>query len=63
MFAKEVILLPDPTTSFVPRRARRSWLFESGHVKSAAEFSTGWDEARVVLAIIQAFAPLLEGCR
>ncbi|KAL0149596.1 hypothetical protein M9458_055123, partial [Cirrhinus mrigala] len=37
-FTKEVILLPDHTSTNVPRRAKKAWLFEKGHMKSALEF-------------------------
>lgn len=63
IYAKEVILLPDPATDLLPRRAQRAWLFENGHVKSAVEFNTGWNEARVKQAIKESFAPILDDCR
>ncbi|XP_030611803.1 G2/M phase-specific E3 ubiquitin-protein ligase-like isoform X3 [Archocentrus centrarchus] len=62
-FSKEVILLPDHATTHVPRRNRKAWLFENGHIKSALEFCCDWDSDKVVQAIRAAFQPVVEGCR
>lgn len=62
-FTKEVILLPDHTTTLVPRRAVKAWLFENGHIKSALEFCCDWDSDRVIQAIMTAFQPVVEGCK
>ncbi|XP_024660984.1 uncharacterized protein LOC112436027 [Maylandia zebra] len=62
-FTKEVILLPDHLTTHVPRRNKKAWLFENGHIKSALEFSCDWDSDKVMQAIRTAFQPVLEGCR
>lgn len=63
VFFKEVILLPDDKTTHVPRRAKKAWLFENGHVKSALEFGCGWDSDKIMHAITAAFQPAVEGCR
>ncbi|KAL3967315.1 M-phase phosphoprotein 8 [Sarotherodon galilaeus] len=62
-FTKEVILLPDHLTALVPRRNKKAWLFENGHIKSALEFSCDWDSDKVMQAIRTAFQPVVEGCR
>ncbi|KAA8585582.1 hypothetical protein FQN60_004276, partial [Etheostoma spectabile] len=62
-FTKEVILLPDHTSTNVPRRASKAWLFENGHIKSALEFGCDWDSGKVMQAITAAFQPVVEGCR
>lgn len=62
-FTTEVILLPDHTSTHVPRRAKKAWLFEHGHIKSALEFECDWDANKVMQAITTAFQPIVEGCR
>ena len=62
-FTKEVILLPDHTFTKVPRRAKKSWLYENGLIKSALEFGCDWDSNKVMQAIMTAFQPLVDGCR
>jgi len=62
-FFKEVILLPDHKATHVPRRAKKAWLFENGHIKSALEFACYWDSDTVMEAIKTAFQPAVEGCR
>ncbi|XP_037643179.1 uncharacterized protein LOC119498395 [Sebastes umbrosus] len=62
-FTREVILLPDHTYTDVPRRARKAWLFENGHIKSALEFGCDWDSDKVMQAIMAAFQTIVEGCR
>lgn len=62
-FTKEVILLPDHLTTHVPRRNKKAWLFENGHIKSALEFSCDWDSDKVMQAIRTAFQQVVEGCR
>ncbi|XP_026062964.1 uncharacterized protein LOC113046235 [Carassius auratus] len=62
-FTKEVILLPDHTSTHVPRRAKKAWLFENGHIKSALEFGCDWDADKVMQTITSAFQPVVEGCR
>ncbi|XP_060786877.1 uncharacterized protein LOC132892603 [Neoarius graeffei] len=62
-FFKEVILLPDHKATHVPRRAKKAWLFDNGHIKSALEFSCDWDSDTVMQAIKTAFQPVVEGCR
>lgn len=62
-FFKEVILLPDDKTTHVPRRAKRAWLFENGHVKTALECGCGWDSDKIMHAITAAFQPAVEGCK
>ena len=62
-FTKEVILLPDHRVNHVPRRAKKAWLFENGHVRSAVEFCSDWNTSRVMEEITAAFQPVVEGCR
>ncbi|XP_067309237.1 uncharacterized protein [Pseudorasbora parva] len=62
-FTKEVILLPDHTSTHVPRRAKKAWLFENGHIKSALEFGCDWDADKVMQTITTAFQPNVEVCR
>ncbi len=62
-FFKEVILLPDDKATHVPRRTKKAWLFENGHIKSALEFGCDWDSDKVMQAITAAFQPAVEGCR
>uniref|UniRef100_A0A9J7ZQE8 HECT domain-containing protein n=1 Tax=Cyprinus carpio carpio TaxID=630221 RepID=A0A9J7ZQE8_CYPCA len=62
-FTKEVILLPDHTSTHVPRRAKKAWLFENGRIKSALEFGCDWDADKVMQTITAAFQPVVEGCR
>ncbi|TKS65833.1 G2/M phase-specific E3 ubiquitin-protein ligase [Collichthys lucidus] len=61
-FFKEVILLPDHKVTHVPRRAKKAWLFENGHIRSVLEFGCDWDSDRVMEAIKTAFQPAVEGC-
>nr|XP_023695243.1 uncharacterized protein LOC111858077 [Paramormyrops kingsleyae] len=61
-FTKEVVLLPDNSSTLVPRRASKAWLYDHGHVKSAVEFNIEWDESEVMATIRRSFMPLVDGC-
>lgn len=60
-FIRELVLLPGPQYSHVPRRGTKALLFESGHVVSAVEFLVCWDEAEVLAKIGEVFHSALNG--
>lgn len=54
-FLCDLVLLPGPSSSVVPRQGSKLLLMEQGHVLSACEFSKGMTEIQVETIILQAF--------
>ena len=54
-FLCDLILLPGPSCSSVPKQGPKLTLMENGHVLSACQFNKGMNEVQVEATIVEAF--------